>query len=75
MSPNEGRQMAHRVWIDAGCIHVKRGGVEFIVNDEQGKSTNRIGTLLVTNGKLSWWPSGCRKPVSVSWEKLESKLK
>lgn len=58
--------MAHSVWINNAHLHVKKEGVELIVNIND----ETFGRLKVTNTGISWRPKNSRKSHRRTWEKF-----
>ena len=58
--------MAHSVWINNAHLHVKKEGVELVVNI----SDETFGRLKVTNTGILWTPKGKQNPQRKTWEKF-----
>ena len=62
--------MAHSVWINNAHLHVKKEGMELVVNIND----ETFGKLKVTNTGILWMPKGCQKSYRKTWEKFAEQM-
>lgn len=54
------------VWIDAACLHVKKGGLIFKVK----RADAMIGTLKVSDTRIWWTPKDKKAGAGKTWEEF-----
>lgn len=57
----------HDVWIDAACLHVKKGGLIFKIKH----GDNVFGTLKVSDTRIWWMPKNKKENNGKTWDEFD----
>ena len=60
----------HEVWIDAACLHVKKGGLIFKIKEGE----EMVGTLKVSDARVWWMPKNKKEDKGMLWSEFNARM-